>query len=271
MQKGFFVFVVVTLLTVISFSPLQAQYFVFDEENYDQASDVEDAVGAALKFFGSVVGGGFFHTADLHSAGGFDVGIRGVIANVPEDFKTLPVFSEQDFVGLAFLHGSVGLPGNFELFGRFFYFPLGDGQDVSLTPPRADSRGGVTLIGGGLKYGLVQLPGLPKVLVMGAYHALLVPSEFDFGTVGTLSLKAVASYSLPILTVYLGGGIDFTRLELDADLPFFPDLAGESFTENQPHFTVGAKVTPFPLLHVNGSYTFSEFKSFDLGIGVSFR
>ncbi|MCZ6820010.1 MAG: hypothetical protein O7G31_11060 [Calditrichaeota bacterium] len=269
MQKGFFVFVLVVLLTLISSSSSQAQYFVFDEENYDQASDVEDAVGAALKFFGSVVGGGFFHTADLHSAGGFDVGIRGVVANVPEDFKTLPVFSEEDLVGLAFLHGSVGLPGNFELFGRFFYFPLGNG--ASLNPPRVDSRGGVTLIGGGLKYGLVQLPGLPKVLVMGAYHALLVPSEFDFGTVGTLSLKAVASYSLPILTVYLGGGIDFTRLELDADLPFFPDLAGESFTENQPHFTVGAKVTPFPLLHVNGSYTFSEFKSFDLGIGVSFR
>lgn len=270
MQKGFFVFVLVVLLTLISSSSSQAQYFVFEQPTYQSAGDVEDAVGAALKFFGSVVGGGFFHTADLHSTGGFDVGIRGVIANVPEDFKALPVFSEQDFVGLAFLHGSVGLPGNFELFGRFFYFPLGDGQDVSLTPPRADSRGGVTLIGGGLKYGLVQLPGLPKVMVMGAYHALLVPSEFDFGTVGTLSLKAVASYSLPILTVYLGGGIDFTRLEL-TDLPFFPDLAGKSFTENQPHFTVGAKVSPFPLLHVNGSYTLSEFKSFALGLGVSFR
>jgi len=258
--------VLLVVLGLISAPRVQAQYFKFD--NYNSASQVEEGVTAALKMFGTVVGGGLYHTADLHSVAGVDVGLRGVVANVPEEFKDLPVFADEDYVGLAFLHGSVGLPGNFELLGRFFYFPLGAEADGSIN--RADSRGGVTLIGGGLKYGLLSGLGLPSITLIGAYHALMVPSEFDFGTVGTATLKAVASYSIPLFTVYVGGGFDHSRLSLDDDLPF-SDLAGESFNETIPTGTLGVQVRPFPLVYVNGSYTVSEFKAFDLGVGISFR
>ncbi|MFQ5650378.1 MAG: DUF6588 family protein [bacterium] len=248
-----------------------AQYFRFDNRQaYASEQDVEDAVETVLKFFSSFVGGGMYHTADLHDFGGLDVGLRGIVATIPDEFESVPVFDDENRIGLAFLHGSLGLPGRFELTGRFFYFPLGSDSDVTLDPPRAaDSRGGVTLIGGGLKYGLVQLPGLPKVMLLAAYHALFVPEEFDFGTVSTFSLKAVASQSLPIFTVYVAGGIDLTRLKLDEDLPLFPDLGGKRFSGSEAHFTIGATVKPFPLLHVNASYSFSEFNTFDLGLGVS--
>ncbi len=262
MKKELLFAMLLTLLAFIFVPVAQAQYFKFDN-----AQQIEDEVDAILKFFGSVVGGGMFHTADIHSVTGFDFGFRGVVAVVPNDFNNLASFSEENIAGLGFLHGSVGLPGDFELFGRFFYMPIGSDFEKNPSPQRAaDSRGGVTLIGGGIKYGLFQKPGLPKVMLMGAYHALFVPEEFDFGTVGTLSFKGVASYSIPLFSIYAGAGIDITSLKLNDAF-----LNGERFTATEPHVTIGAKVSPFPLIHINGSYNISEFPSIDLGIGVSFR
>jgi hypothetical protein len=269
MKRSLLVFLSVAFVFVLNIPTSHAQYFKFSDANGNPLPDaqIEEEVDAILKFFNSLVGGGMFHTADLHSVAGLDVGLRGVVANVPEKFKDLPVFSEENLLGLAFLHGSIGLPANFELFGRFFYFPLGANQDLNVDPPRAaDSRGGITLIGGGLRYGLLQRTGIPKVTLMGTYHAVLVPDEFDFGTVGTLSFKAVASHALPIFTLFVAGGIDFTRLKLNDEF-----LDGESFTETTPHGTVGVKVSVLPLVHVNASYSISEFKSFSLGLGISIR
>lgn len=273
MKKGFLFFAFVTVINCVATPGARAQYFRFDNLS---AEDIDEGVPeleveGILKFFGAVVGQGLYHTADLHNTGGLDVGLRGVVANVPDEFEGLPVFIDEERIGLAFLHGSLGLPGNFELMGRFFYFPLGSDVDLNLSPPRAaDSRGGVTLIGGGVKYGLLQMPGAPKIMVMGAYHALLVPSEFDFGTVGTLSFKGVVSHSLPILAVYAGAGVDITSLKVNDDVPI-QDFGGERFTETELHYTVGAQVKPLPLVHVNASLNFGDFNSFDLGLGVSFR
>ena len=279
MKAKFYNFICATVLSLCLVSGANAQYFKFDQSQgqaYETQQDVEVAVDGILKFFGAVVGGGLYHTADLHSVGGVDIGFRGVVASVPDEFEAVPVFLDENRVGLAFLHGSVGLPGNLEVMGRFFYQPLGADQNTVLTPPRAaDSRGGVTLIGAGLKYGLLQMPGAPKVTLIGAYHALFVPEEFDFGTVGTASLKAVASYSLPFLPiagVYASVGVDHTRLSLDEDIDLFTDaLGGESFSTTETSYGIGATVRPFPLIIVNGALGFGEFNSFDLGFAISFR
>lgn len=264
MRKGLISAMMLLVLMFICISNVQAQYFKFENQNDDT---IREEVGAILKFFGALVGGGLYHTADLHNTGGLDVGLRGTVAHVPDEFKGLPVFSEENLLGLAFLHGSLGLPGNFELMGRFFYFPLGADAQPNANPPRAaDSRGGVTLIGGGLKYGLIQMTGVPKVLVMATYHALIVPEEFDFGTVSTLSFNGVVSHSIPLLSVYAGVGVDITTLKLKDQF-----LNGDRFSETVPHATVGANVSVFPLVHVNGAYNIGKFNSFDLGIGISFR
>ncbi len=273
MHKGLFVTTIVAICLGLAAPAAQAQYFKFDnlsqEDIVDGVPQLE--VEAILKLFGSLVGSGHYHTADMHSIGGFDIGLRGVIANVPDEFKGLPVLIDEDRVGLAFLHGSIGLPANFELTGRFFYLPLGADADMNLSPPRAaDSRGGVTLIGGGLKYGLLQTTGIPKIMLMGTYHMLLVPEEYDFGSVGTLSFNAVVSHSFAILSAFAGVGIDITTLKVNENVPI-PGFGGERFTENALHYTVGASVTPFPLIRVNGALNFGEFNSFDLGIGISLR
>lgn len=249
-------------------SPSSAQYFKFDTAA-DQA-EVEFQVEGILKFFDSLVGGGMFHTADLHSTGGADFGITGVVASVPANLEGLPTFAEENLLGLAFLQGSFGLPGNFELFGRFFYLPVGSDDITQLRP--SDSRGGVTIIGGGLKYGLFQTPGLPKVMVMGVFHSLGVPDEFDFGSVNTLSFKVVASHSFPLLSLYAGAGVDITTLKLNGDFAggLF-GLEGDRFTESLPHLTIGAKFKPLPLIHATAAYNVSSFSSIALGVGISFR
>lgn len=254
------------LLLLCSVSPTQAQYFKFTNEQGQQfpQKTIDDEVKAILKFFDSIVGGGLYHTAALHDVGGVDLALRGSVAMVPSDFENLPVFSQENLLGLAFLQGSLGLPGNFELMGRFFYFPLGSSADSKIG--RLDSRGGVTLIGVGVKYGLLQMPGLPKFTVIGAYHALFVPEEFDFGTVSTGSFKGVVSHALPLFTVFAGGGVDITRLSLKEQF-----LDGKSFTQALPSLTVGASVSVLPFIHVDASYNFSEFPSFALGAGFSFR
>ncbi|MFQ5674937.1 MAG: DUF6588 family protein [bacterium] len=244
---------------------VHAQYFKFDNAANDQ--QIKDEVEGILKYFSSLVGGGMFHTADLHDFGGVDIGLTGTLSTVPSKFEGLPVFSEENLVGLAFLNASIGLPGNFELIGRFFYLPVGSSVDQDAVPVRSlDSRGGVTLIGGGLKYGLLQMPGVPKIMIMGTFHSLTVPDEFDFGNVSTISFKGVISHSFPLITLFVGAGIDITRLELDDAF-----LNGDSFTETLPNATVGARVQVLPLVHVNAAYNFSEFASFAFGAGLSIR
>ena len=97
-----------------------------------------------------------------------------------------------------------------------------------------------------------------------------MPEEFDFGSVGTFSFNGVVSHSLAILSVYAGIGLDITTLKIDETVPI-PGIGGERFTEQAIHYTVGARVTPFPLVFVNGSLNFGEFNSFDVGVGITLR
>ena len=89
--------------------------------------------------------------------------------------------------------------------------------------------------------------------------------------VSTISFKAVASYAIPLVTIYIGGGVDITRLTLDDDLPLFPDLRGKSFNENGFSAAAGLSVTPFPLVRVNADYTMGEFNTVNIGVGISIR
>jgi len=274
-MKNGIIGVIIALLILGVFVPTtQAQYFRFNniqaDGNQTQKQRAELSVEAILKMFGTMVGSGQYQTAEMHSLLGFDVGMRGVLTTVPSEFEDLPVFLGDGEVGLAFLHASLGLPGKLELFGRFFYLPLGAESDPANLAPQnaADSRGGVTLIGGGLKYGLVQMPGTPKIMLMGTYHQLLVPDEFDFGNVGTLSLNAVISHSLAVLSIYAGAGVDITNLTVNDDSPLLP---GQSFTENGFKYTLGAKASVLPFVHISGAMNFGEFTSFDLGLGISIR
>jgi hypothetical protein len=250
-------------------SNLQAQNFDLSIYN---ANDLNDAVEPILKFFGAIGGAGFVNTAKLHDFGGFDIGVRLVGVVIPDEFSGLELlvpdspdktltspFKDENLLGFPFLTASLGLFGNLEVMARVFHYPLGD-------DPLRES---VTLIGGGVKYGLAQTGLIPKITLIGGYQALIVPDEFDFGTVKIFSGKAFASQDLAILTVYGGGGIDKTFLTIDVEgLPADFDT---DFDATNTHGTVGLTATIFPFIRVNGEYNFGTFNSFTLGASLTIR
>ena len=247
-------------------SAAQAQNFSLRQYTRDQ---IDDQIEPLLQLFAALVGSGFVNTAELHGIAGFDLGARAVLAIVPDEYKTVVPsqpqgpLAGQNVVPLPFLNASLGLPGNLEAMGRLFTFPLGDDP----------TRGTVTLAGLGLKYGILQLPALPKIVVIGAYHMLFVPEDFDFCTVKVASAKVFSSVDFFIFTLYVGTGIDrtFLTVEIPADSPNFPGGFKETFSGTHTHTTVGLTATIFPLVRANFDYNFGQFPSATVGLSVSFR
>jgi hypothetical protein len=230
--------------------------------------DFDEQIESIVKLFSSLVGSGFVNTASLHNIAGVDVGLRGVITAIPDEFKSIvpddikrkygvtdPLTGEKT-VPLPFLHASLGLPANFEVMAKFITFKVTDKPD-----------GNITLLGGALKYGLVSgNMGVPAITLLGGYQTIIVPDEYAFGNVSTYSLKGYISKGFVIATVYAGGGIDHTRLKID-----IPGLITRSYDVTYPSGTVGLTITPFPLVKVNADYNFGELKNIAVGVGISIR
>ncbi|UCE05800.1 MAG: hypothetical protein JSW07_19755 [bacterium] len=233
--------------------------------------NLDDAVEPLLDLFGFYTGGGLYHSAKVHGMGGFDVGIRVITMMVSDDQKPpLPnadpkyeggVFRDVSLTPLPLLQVSVGLPGSLEATGRFFTYPI----------KRDTTEGFIGLIGLGVKYGLLQNILLPRVSIVAVYHYLSVPSEFDFGSVNSLSAALVISKNFQIVDIYGGLGYDYTTLKIDLE---FPDPIGPVTKEyNKGNFrgNLGIKVKPIPLLYIHADYNFGGVQGFNAGLGINFR
>jgi len=231
-----------------------------------RTGDFDKQIESILKYFSSLVGSGFVHTASLHQIAGLDIGARGVITVVPDELKdivpgNLPdvkdPLSGANAVPIPFLHASLGLPANFEIMAKF--------TTTSFDQPDES----VTLLGGALKYGLLRgNMALPAVTLLAGYQTLLVPDQYAFGNVSTVSLKGYISKGFGIATLYGGGGIDRTNLKLE--IPGFPDLKGE-YEVTYASGVVGATFSPLPLLKVNGEVNLGELKNITVGATISIR
>jgi len=272
-------FLVTLLFTVlILVAPSPAQVYKFDQsaqylnDNVITQNEFDKQVESVLQLFSSLAGAGFVNTAELHSLGGVDIGLRSIFAVVPDEFKdVIPATPSRinirdplegtDTVPLPFLNASVGLPGSFEVLGRLFYFPLGDDP----------TDGAVTFLGGALKYGLLSGNlALPDITVLVGYQTFIVPDEYDFGTVKTFSFKGYVSKGLGFVTLYAGGGLDRTSLKLKQEkIPI--KLPKTEYDGTHTHGTVGLTVKPIPFLKVNADYNFGEFPNFTIGANLSVR
>jgi hypothetical protein len=229
-----------------------------------QLDDFDKQIESILLLFSSLVGSGFVHTASLHSVGGIDVGLRSVFAVVPDEFQNIvqtpqdlpDPLQEANVVPLPFLHASLGLPANFEVTGKFFSFPLADNPDEN-----------ITLIGGALKYGLLEDNlSAPAITLLAGYQAILVPDEYSFGTVSTLSVKGYISKGLTGITIYGGGGLDRTTLKLD-----IPGIITKDYDVNYTSGTVGITIAPLPLLKINADFNIGKFRNVTAGVLLNFR
>jgi len=236
--------------------------------------NLDEAIDPLLDLFGFYTGGGLYHSAKVHGLGGFDVGIRIITMMISEDQKPdLPypqyegfkpaqggVFRNIELMPLPVLQVSVGLPGNVEATGRFFTYPIGEDE----------KEGNITLIGLGVKYGLLQNMVLPKVSIVGAYHFLNVPEEFDFGSVSSLSAALVVSKGFPFIDIYGGLGVDFNKLEVDLELPGLGPVT-KKYEKSNFRGNLGFKFKPIPLLFIHADYNFGGVQGFNVGLGLSFR
>lgn len=234
-------------------------------------ANLDAAVDPLLDLFGFYTGGGLYHTGKVHGLGGFDVGVKLITMMVSEDQKPdLPypsdssvnggVFKNTELMPLPLLQVSVGLPGNLEATGRFFTYPMGEGED----------EGNITLVGLGVKYGLLQTMFLPKVAVVAAYHYLNVPEEFDFGSVNSISAALVASKGFPFIDIYGGLGVDFNKLEVDLEIPGLGQVS-KKYEKSNFRGNLGIKIKPIPFIFINADYNFGGVQGFNVGLGLSFR
>jgi len=237
-------------------------------------ANLDDAVAPLLDLFGFYTGGGLYHSANTHGLGGFDIGVRLVTMIVSKDqqpdlpfpryegFKPAQggIFRDVELMPLPVLQVNLGLVGNLEAMGRFFTYPVGEGED----------EGNLTLIGLGVKYGLLQNMLLPRVAVVASYHYLNVPEEFDFGSANNISAALIVSKGFAIIDLYGGLGYDYTTLAIDLDLgppigPVKKEYNGSNFRGN-----VGFKLKPIPFLFIHADYNFGGVQGFNVGLGVNF-
>jgi hypothetical protein len=233
------------------------------KENLD--SNIEPVLG----LFGHYAGGGLFHTAETHSILGFDVGARAIVMFIGDNAKTEwkgqsgvegGPLGDRTSVPLPVIHASVGLGSGLELMGRFFSAPIAETAQ--------GKKSNLTLLGAGLKYGLVQNMLLPRVTLIAAYHKLVVPEEFEFGDVGTVSLDLVISKGIPMLMTFYGGvGVDRTSMSVNLE------GISDTFDYAQSKFrgVVGLKLDFIPFIYINADYNFGPYQGLNVGLGLSLR
>lgn len=260
----------VFLLSNFTFSQIKA-----DLEDYYQASGGKTAkenldanVEPLLELFGFYTGGGLYNTAKTHGILGVDVGIKAVMMVISDDVKTDWAgaggvkggpLGDYKAVPLPVLQAGVGLGSNLELMGRFFSAPIAESNG---------KKENITLLGVGLKYGVIQSMVLPRVSIIAGYHKLSVPAEYDFGDVSSLSLDLVVSKGIPLLaTLYGGIGIDKSNMTVEIK------QINKSFDYSSSQFrgVVGVKFDFIPLVYANVDYNFGAHQGITLGVGLSLR
>ncbi len=199
---GIFLFFVLNVL------PLQAHNIWDDFSKYAAPTNVR----AFAKDVGGLIGSGTYTTGRVLGWGGFQIGPRGTMIfkmSKGENDSNATALGDRNEVGAVFypwLQADIGMP--FRLDGFI----------------RASSYQGMTIAGGGLRWGITSpnemLGSLQPMLVVSAHSA----SARDFSA-SHYNASLVLSMKFKYFVPYVGGGVDYTNLHiLQADLA--PALEG---------------------------------------------
>ena len=114
---------------------------------------------------------------------------------------------------------------------------------------RGISYQGLTIAGGGLRYGLLKTtdaPWAPQLLVSGVGHSV-VHRYFSASHFGA---SLVASMGIPVFTPYIGAGFDRARVVVRSSTAD-PTLNGSTFQTLESRFTAGMSLRPWPFFYIN--------------------
>ncbi len=185
-------------------------------------------VRAFTKDLGGLIGSGTYTTGRVLGWGGFQIGPRGSMifkmskgSGDTEAEKNHTALGERDKVGSVFypwLQADIGLPFRIDGFIR------------------AGSFEGMTIAGGGVRWGITQpnemLGSLQPMLVVAAHSA----SARDFSA-SHYNASLVLSMKIKYFVPYIGGGVDYTSLHVNSVAA--TALAGENEYAATARGTVG--------------------------------
>lgn len=213
------------------------------------------ADAASLRSFtrdlGGLLGSATFHNGRSLGFSGFDVGARYAMQFAPSSSDQIMRKNGVHSFGLPMVQAEIGLP--FKIDGFI----------------RGISYQGLTVSGGGLRYGLYSpsdKPWTPQVLVSAVGHSV-VHQSFSASHFGA---DLVCSAGTPNFMPFVGAGVDRTRLVARSS-SFDPTINGANVTTIEDRFTAGVRLKPYQFTYLSLAYNWLHGRSgAEAGLGVRF-
>lgn len=190
-----------------------------------------DITAASLKPFardiGGILGSAAYNTGRSLGFSGFDVGVRGAAQFVADPGNSVFRNSGAEAFAFPWIQAEIGMP--FRLDGFI----------------RGSNYNGVTLSGGGIRYGLRKISDVPysvQIMLVGLGNSA---THADFSAVH-FGASAVVSVNMPVITPYLGAGVDRTKLTVKRAVSS-PELVESETVTTEGRFTFGlhARIAQF--------------------------
>ena len=220
---------------------------------YDGFATFADA--QSLKPFardlGGILGSATFHSARPLGFSGFDVGGRAGMQFYPSKHDEIMRNNGVRAFVLPWAQAEVGMPYRVDGFIRGI------------------SYGGITVAGGGLRYGLFKSsdkPWAPQLMISGVAHSV-VHQDFSASHAGG---SLVYSMGTTFFNPYLGVGLDHVRLVVRSSV-LDPTLNGTVVHTLESRFTAGMRLRPWNYVYLNAAYNLVHGQSgAEGGLGVRF-
>jgi len=215
----------------------------------------EFADSGSLKPFardlGGVLGSATFHGGRPLGFSGFDLSVRTGLQSYPDKNDRILRNKGVRAFGLPWVQAEIGLPYRCDGFIRGISYE------------------GLTIAGGGLRYGLLKSSDkawAPHLLVSAVAHSV-VHQHFSASHVGG---SLVYSMGTSFCTPYLGAGLDRTRLVARSSR-LDPALNGSTVTVAESRFTAGLRLRPWNFVYLNAAYVLVHGHSgAEAGLGIRF-
>ncbi|MCX5788168.1 MAG: hypothetical protein NTX64_06635 [Elusimicrobia bacterium] len=232
---------------------------------YDEFRGFQQFIdGGSLKPFtrdlGAILGSASFHNGRSLGFSGFDVGVHGGLQFHPDRGDTVLRGAGVRTFGLPWVQAEIGLPYGLDGFIRGISYQ------------------GVTIAGGGLRYGIskgMDQPWKPRFLISSVAHSVAHQS-FSASHVG---VSLVVSIGNQTFSPFIGAGFDRTRLVVRSVPTLDPGLLGSTATTLESRFTTGVSVRPLQwvpvkgaeFVYLRGAFTLAHgMPGVDTGLGIRF-
>lgn len=203
-----------------------------DYNNFRNVS--ESALKPFARDLGGLLGSGSNQTARPLGFSGFDFGVRAMTQFNPSRGNT--VLKKDNIFGLGLIQAEIGMPYRVDGFVR------------------AGSFEGITVAGGGLRYGLWNVSD-EKYRINAMLVALADMAAHRYFYAVHFNTALVWSINVPLFSPYLSVGYDFTRLE--AQTVNDAALSGRQVRVTEPRFTAGFR-SKLNLGYISAALTYTH-------------